>query len=29
MVKKAMEAGFSDVVQLKKDFPESITSKLY
>ena len=29
MLKKAMEAGFSDRSQLKKDFPESISSKLY
>jgi hypothetical protein len=27
-LKKAREAGFSDIGQLKKDFPESITSKL-
>ncbi|HZK95514.1 MAG TPA: hypothetical protein VFC67_15005 [Prolixibacteraceae bacterium] len=28
MVKKALDAGFTDRSQLKKDFPESITSKL-
>jgi hypothetical protein len=28
MLKKAREAGFSDMAQIKKDFPESITSKL-
>jgi hypothetical protein len=28
MLKKAMEAGFADRSQLKKDFPESITSKV-
>ncbi len=28
LLKKAIEAGFSDRSQLKKDFPESITSKL-
>jgi len=29
MVKKALTAGFSDMGQLKRDFPESITSKIY
>ena len=29
MLKKALKAGFSDMGQLKKDFPVSITSKLY
>jgi|SRR5665647_453519 len=29
MLKKALKAGFSDRSQLKKDFPESISSKLY
>jgi predicted esterase len=28
MLKKALESGFSDRSQLRKDFPESITSKL-
>jgi len=28
MIKKAMKAGFFDMEQLNKDFPESITSKL-
>ena len=28
MLKKAREAGFSDMSQLQKDFPESITSKI-
>lgn len=29
LLKKAIKAGFADKSQLKKDFPESITSKLY
>ena len=29
MIKRAIKAGFSDMGQLKKDFPQSITSKLY
>jgi len=29
MVKKALKAGFSDRSQLKRDFPASITTKLY
>jgi len=29
MLNKALKAGFSDRSQLKKDFPESISSKLY
>jgi len=29
LLKKAMKAGFSDRSQLKRDFPQSITSKLY
>jgi len=29
MLKRAVKAGFSDRSQLKNDFPESITSKLY
>ena len=29
MLKKALDAGFSDMSQIKKDFPEFITSKLY
>jgi hypothetical protein len=29
MLNKALKAGFSDMGQLKKDFPESITSKLF
>jgi hypothetical protein len=28
MLNKAREAGFTDMAQIKKDFPESITSKL-
>jgi hypothetical protein len=28
MLNKALKAGFSDMGQLKSDFPESITSKL-
>jgi hypothetical protein len=29
LLRKAMKAGYSDMGQLKNDFPESITSKLY